>query len=65
MNWIPVNEKKPEFNVAVLVCNINEDPDNNVTVAVRGDNDDFWLMEANIFSDRITHWMELPKPPHA
>ena len=68
MNWISVNERLPEPNVSVLICNVEGHSIDEMEPAVahfdgdtfiglsRVDYDNYWIEEA-------THWMPLPELP--
>lgn len=63
--WISVeDDRMPDHNGAVLVCNIN-DPEAPICIGVQcADGEtDFHLFEANEKTNMVTHWMELPSPP--
>jgi hypothetical protein len=65
MKWISVeNDRMPNHDRAVLVCNINnEEAPICLGIQVPGGCREFHIIEINQRSKDVTHWMELPKLP--
>jgi hypothetical protein len=59
VNWIDVNDRMPDDDTIVLI----HAPDANEPIWLGyHDGGDGWRL-AEGFMARVTHWMELPKPP--
>ena len=60
MEWINVNESKPEEGLEVLVF----DSTQGVKIARRDGVTLFWTADENEYLlDYVTHWTALPRPP--
>ena len=55
--WISVKDKLPEKDEVVIICT-----DKNFVYA--GDlMGDIWFLDNDSWTETVTHWMPLPKPP--
>ena len=55
--WISVKDKLPEKDEVVIICT-----DKNFVYA--GDlMGDVWFLDNDSWTETVTHWMPLPKPP--
>ena len=66
--WIPVEERRPEYNVRVLVIDVYAG--DGVAIWTREEypddpEDGCWIDERGWWHafDEVTHWMPLPEPP--
>lgn len=60
--WIKCSEQMPDHNGFVLVFNADE-PETEVCIGIQQDDNGFMVCELKAYSDRVTHWMEIPKAP--
>ena len=58
VEWIPVSERLPEINVAVIVTDIETTGTYSAYYMGNG----FWECDNGTFKDRIIAWMPLPEP---
>lgn len=69
--WIPVEERRPEYNARVLVIDVYAgDGDEFIAIWTREEDPDdpdgcCWIDERGWWHalDEVTHWMPLPKVP--
>ena len=59
--WIPVSERVPEEDGAVLGCLPSADPDKPLLMVVWYDPSFGWSLFPKGW--RVSHWMPLPEPP--
>ena len=69
--WIPVEERRPEYNVRVLVIDVYAgEGDEFIAIWTREEypddpEDGCWIDDRGWWHafDEVTHWMPLPEPP--
>lgn len=60
-DWIPVSERLPYENVAVLIALKNGD----VTAGFFDEGEWYLLETCHCLENRVTHWIPFPPPPEA